>query len=582
MTNENDQDLTRSSQQKLTKYSSDLIKKGLGLAKSIQSPDNNAEYWSQKGNTLLSLGACEEALICYEQALKLDSYDSLTWHNRGSILNSLKRYKEALNSFNKALEIDPNNNLAWSNVAKILGGKFERYDEAIYSYNKALELDENDWESWWLRGVDLQKLGHYEEAAESYNKSLQINQANWTVWMSHGNNFESNMNQHEDAIFCYDKALDFFDSKLIEFTQIEEFQKYTIWMIKGTVLSKLEHHEEAFNSYQKALEFTPNKHESLLWFVSGSELCNLYRYTEAIFCFNKVLKIDPKNRDSWYSKGLIFKEINLYEDALFCYKEALSLTDEDSEEWDNIFQEIINIEETIENSQTIDYLKKHNIKKTSQELCIEGLDEYAKREHQLAIHKFTEAIEVDSDYALAYKCRGYIHFKTRNYLETINDLTHFINLNSADIVTLKFRAIAYYKLGQHKEAIGDLTEIEDLYLLDMNIEQYNKISHLIKIYEEWKTKIESSSSIEFDEDEDEDEDDCLDNSNSEFFKSLIMLGDFAYESGNFESSIEYYTSALTFDPNNSQIYNKRSTARSAIKDYQGAMEDLQKVRQLST
>jgi hypothetical protein len=35
MTNENDQDLTRSSQQKLTKYSSDLIKKSLALVNKI-------------------------------------------------------------------------------------------------------------------------------------------------------------------------------------------------------------------------------------------------------------------------------------------------------------------------------------------------------------------------------------------------------------------------------------------------------------------------------------------------------------------------------------------------------------------
>jgi WD40 repeat protein len=47
MANENDQDLTRSSQQKLTKYSSDLIKKGLNLAQIInKNLDQQKYFWA--------------------------------------------------------------------------------------------------------------------------------------------------------------------------------------------------------------------------------------------------------------------------------------------------------------------------------------------------------------------------------------------------------------------------------------------------------------------------------------------------------------------------------------------------------
>ena len=542
-----------------------------------------------KGNEFLRAEAYEEALVCYEKALEIDPMYSDAWNNHGITLRRLERYEESLISFNKAVKLAPIDKIAWKNRAKLLSEELNLYEEAINSYNKCVEIDQNDWESWWLRGADLEVLGFYEEAADSYNKSLQIKHDIFFVWVKRGKNFYLNMHKYEESLFCYDKALEFFKIRLAEFPQVQ-VEEYPIWMTKGFILYDLERYEEALYSLQKALEFKPNEHEAILWFRCGNVLYHLNFHTKAIFCFDKVLEIQPENRDSWSNKGFIFKENKLYEDALFCYDEALSLTDEDSEEWDNIFQEIRNIEEIIEDAQTSNHLKNYNIKKSSQELCIEGLDEYAKREHQLAIHKFTEAIEVDSGYALAYKCRGYIHFKTRNYIETINDLTHFIKLNSADKTILNFRAIAYYNLGQHEQAISDLKEVENLLYLftnwfdinDPNIEQYNKISSLIKVYQEWKIKVESSPFIEFDEDvdEDENEDDYLDNSNSEFFKSLIMLGDFAYESENFDSAIEYYTTALTVDPNNSEIYNKRSTARSAIKDYQGAMEDLQKVKTL--
>jgi WD40 repeat protein len=63
-------------------------------------------------------------------------------------------------------------------------------------------------------------------------------------------------------------------------------------------------------------------------------------------------------------------------------------------------------------------------------------------------------------------------------------------------------------------------------------------------------------------------------------KKLIILANKQCESGNHQKAIESYTTALKIDPNNSEAYNRRSTARSAIGDYQGAMEDLQKVRMI--
>lgn len=61
-------------------------------------------------------------------------------------------------------------------------------------------------------------------------------------------------------------------------------------------------------------------------------------------------------------------------------------------------------------------------------------------------------------------------------------------------------------------------------------------------------------------------------------RKLIMLANRQYKSGNHQEAIESYTTALKIDPSNAEAYNRRSTARSATGDYQGAMEDLQRVR----
>jgi WD40 repeat protein len=61
---------------------------------------------------------------------------------------------------------------------------------------------------------------------------------------------------------------------------------------------------------------------------------------------------------------------------------------------------------------------------------------------------------------------------------------------------------------------------------------------------------------------------------------LIVLANRQCTSHDYQKAIESYTTALKIDPNNSEAYNRRSTARSAIGDYQGAMEDLQQVRMI--
>ena len=338
MTNEKDQDLTSSSQQKLTKYSSDLIKKGLGLAKSIHPSDNTPEYWRLKGNDFFRSGNFEEALACYEQALNLDPLYSLAWNNRGSVMGYLERYEDALKAFTKAVEIDPNNDLAWRNRAKILGGKFKRYEEAVYSYDKVLEIDENDCESWWLRGTELEQLKRYEEASDSYQRALIIKPNQWFVWLSYGNNLNLNMKQYNQSLLCYDKALEFFHSEEVAYPSLDKVEEYVIWMTKGQVLSNLKLYEEAFRNYQKALEFEPNEHKAYLWLQCANQLYNLNLHTEAIDYLNIALQFETDEETAgtiWFNKAQILMESKSYEDAILSFDEALKYDSNNVKAWNN-------------------------------------------------------------------------------------------------------------------------------------------------------------------------------------------------------------------------------------------------------
>lgn len=80
-------------------------------------------------------------------------------------------------------------------------------------------------------------------------------------------------------------------------------------------------------------------------------------------------------------------------------------------------------------------------------------------------------------------------------------------------------------------------------------------------------------------------DDALENQDVEMDKqqlpqALIFQGNNCYKSGNYQEAIEKYNELLSFTPNNAEAYNRRSTARSALGDYQGAIEDLQRATNL--
>ena len=67
--------------------------------------------------------------------------DSAAWHNKGNSLADLKRYEEAIGCYDKAIRIDPENYDAWSNKGNSLV-ILERYEEAIECIAKAEEAIE--------------------------------------------------------------------------------------------------------------------------------------------------------------------------------------------------------------------------------------------------------------------------------------------------------------------------------------------------------------------------------------------------------------------------------------------------------
>ena len=229
--------------------------------------DLSAAQLINKGSSLDQLGKREEALACYDAALKLDSKSSRAWFNKGVSLFAASRPEDAIACYQEALKLDPKSEQAWSNLGVALKSS-GKIDEAIVCYDRALQNNPRYPQAWVNKGVALKARGAIEEALSCYDKALKLNPQDVTTWVNRGNAL-STLQRTLEAVTCYDRALAL-DPRLAQ-----------AWLNKGIALSALKRDEEALQCYGAVLEINPREKQA--WYLRGITMVNAFRaYREAV------------------------------------------------------------------------------------------------------------------------------------------------------------------------------------------------------------------------------------------------------------------------------------------------------------
>jgi len=105
--------------------------------KNTYKKDSN--NWFVKGNSFFDSGKFDEAIKCYDKALKINPGNDAFWYNKGLALEHLGKFDEAIKCYDKALEINPEDELFWNNKGNTLV-KFGKIENAVKCYDKILEL----------------------------------------------------------------------------------------------------------------------------------------------------------------------------------------------------------------------------------------------------------------------------------------------------------------------------------------------------------------------------------------------------------------------------------------------------------
>ncbi|MCK4266630.1 MAG: tetratricopeptide repeat protein [Thermoplasmata archaeon] len=156
--------------------------------------------------------------------------------------------------------------------------KIGQSDQAVECFDKALEGNPNDSWAWFNKGVSLHRLGSLAEALDCYSHALELSPNDPDLLSNRGIALRT-LGRADEALECYKKAL-----------KIDPMDS-GIWSNMGVTYRALGDIEEALKSYDKALEI--DEYDVGVWLNKGAALQSEGRFDEAIRCYEAVLKLNP-------------------------------------------------------------------------------------------------------------------------------------------------------------------------------------------------------------------------------------------------------------------------------------------------
>jgi tetratricopeptide (TPR) repeat protein len=294
---------------------------------------------NNRGNALRESGKHEEAIKCYDKAIEINPNYVEAWIDKGLALSHLGKTNEEMQCFDKAIEINPNYDRAWYCKGQLLSWGLRKYDEAIRCFDKIIERNPKHTSAWQMKGFVLEESKQYDKALECYDKAIEINPNNANTWWSaKGNLLRYRFHRLDEALECFDKAIEInpHDDLALEF--------------KGDALSELSKYEEAIECYDKALEI--NLDNVNAWNRKGRALISLRRYHKAIECYDRAIEVCNRDletnpgdswrcSEAWNGKGNALYNLKNYFEAIKCYHKALEIyrwsdSDASKNKWDAI------------------------------------------------------------------------------------------------------------------------------------------------------------------------------------------------------------------------------------------------------
>jgi len=306
--------------------------------------DLTAVEWTNKGLSLVALGRIDEALQCYEKALKQNHRLGSALLARGNALYHLELYKDALTAYNRLIEIDSGSEEGWLRKG-LTFFSLKRFQDALTCYNRAIEINSRYEEAWLRKGLYYIEFKKHAEGFKCFDEALKLN-ARCQDALYYKGKALLDLGKTEEALPLFNSTLEL-NPRRIE-----------VWLTLAEITERLGRYDEALSSYEKVVELDISNRAALIGKArlilkngeiqkareileklhsSGSEnrevcilLFSVYDslgwYSAALDILQKVLDLKaPDAAELLMKKGLIHENLSELDEAITCYRLILSI-----------------------------------------------------------------------------------------------------------------------------------------------------------------------------------------------------------------------------------------------------------------
>jgi tetratricopeptide (TPR) repeat protein len=319
----------------------------------------------------------------------------------------------------------------------------------------------------------------------------------------------------------------------------------------------------AIEDFNQALRLNPHFAEA--YSHRGTIRHDRGDYHGAIQDYNQVLRIYPQHAETYSNRGMARATLGDRWGAIQDFNQALEIDANCAQAYLNRGHARMELEDfagAIADCNAVLSIHPNRVNNA----IVTGLQAlaflnrgYARmqlEDYPGAIADFNQTVQMNPDLAEAYFNRGLSQALQENYQGAIADFDRSIEMNPNYAQAYLNRGYTRMQMGDNWGSIQDFDRAKQIAPASAQA-FFQQITHTLNQEEE-----------------------VVEDSDRQLIKGLIVQGNVRYELGDYHSAIEAYTEVLKLDPNNTEAYNRRSTARSAIGDYQGAMEDLEKATNL--
>jgi len=289
---------------------------------------------------------------------------------------------------------------------------------------------------WNSKGISLDELGQHEDAVTCYDKALEIDPRSVITWSNKGTALGA-LGRHEEAIACLDQALRL------------NPQSAPAWSNKGNALDALDRYGDALACFTEALKADPRLARA--WTNNGRTMGKLRRYDEALTCFDKALEIEPLYAGAWALRGITLAQLGRYEEAGACQKKAEEIDPQCADDLKRILAARGNHDVAL-----------GSFKRDAANWNRRGTELGQAGQHEDALACFANALEIDPKYGAAWYNRGSTFGSLGRHEEALICYTQALEVDPHLFDAWERKAHALASVGRYEEAVACFTKALEL------------------------------------------------------------------------------------------------------------------------